>query len=295
MYSLRSIIETSPDSLVKIVHESEQKFYAQFENNFLILPDGKTIIGVESSTYKGLIMEDITQRSPVKIGVHSNYIRTVFYDQFSKTLFAGDENGHVIQYQRCEESGSFHLLKDYGNVGVGRIFCSAQVGGLAVFGGSNTYSIMAIDISQQTVVQGCVETAIRYIDSMQFCRVSRECNLLSVGGRNASFSESSLNIFEVKLLNNKRFKFLESSLEGSCKSKHKDALNKDFGWNSQILLDVILSSIKVYIKGLFQNFEKLCINQFKNQKSRFFIYKFMKRWEKWISKSRSYTKNRKNH
>ena len=160
-----------------------------------MLPDGKTVVGRDESDKKKLMIEDITSNSPAQIGEHKDDIRTLLFDEASKTLLVGDDSGHVLQYKQGE-SGEFSLLKDYGNVGVGCVRSSTQVGDFTVFGGTKQ-KIKVIDIQSQRLLEGSIETAYEDINSLRACRLTSEKVLLSVGGRNPSFSESKTDVFEI--------------------------------------------------------------------------------------------------
>ena len=130
-YPLDSIIRTSPGSPVKSANQTTQKFYALYENNFLVLPDGKTVVGADASNPSKLVSEDITTNTSRLIGTLSNTVYTVVFDPKSRSLFAGDHEGCLRMYQEKTTSGFFVLVKDFGNVGIGRIWSSTL--GFGVF------------------------------------------------------------------------------------------------------------------------------------------------------------------
>ena len=112
------VIDTASGQVVKVQTESRQKFDATFENNFLVLPDGKTVIGPDAQNEDKLVMEDITTKEVSEIGKHGKFIYTVLYHEESRSLLVGDHTGHVVQYQKKEDSNSFTKVKDYGDVGI---------------------------------------------------------------------------------------------------------------------------------------------------------------------------------
>ena len=144
-FSLESIIKSKPGEQVVPVYQTKNKFYALFETSFVVLPDGKTIIGVKGYTQNTLITEDITTNKAVSFGRHKGTIQTLLYEKVTQSLLAGDNRSCIKQYRRGNSNNHFILVKDYGDVGIDRVMCSAQVGRLAFFGASN-YSIVVIDV-----------------------------------------------------------------------------------------------------------------------------------------------------
>ena len=98
-YSLDSMVDALPNSIVKIRHEFKNYYYVVYENGFLALPDGKTVVGADASDKKKLMMQDITSKNPKQIGTHSGSIRTLLFDKPTETLLVGDYEGHVKQYK----------------------------------------------------------------------------------------------------------------------------------------------------------------------------------------------------
>ena len=198
-YSVTEIIGTDPDSTVSLRYKSKLEFCNLYESSFLVLPDGKTIIGSYWRNQMELIAEDITTNKVTHIGTLTNRILTVLYDPKTLSLFAGDESGHLHQYkhQKNGDSGSFLLVKNYGDIGLGGLESSELVGDLAVFGGTEK-SLGVVDVRKKELVKGTFETAFKWIHSLQVCKVSKTRTLLSVGGYDPSYSNSLSDIFEVK-------------------------------------------------------------------------------------------------
>ena len=184
------------DTPLKIRNETKNEYYASYESKLIVLPDAKTIIGVNSSYPNKLMMEDITKGNPTKIVKHSHEILTLLFDSMTETLLVGDTSGQVKQYKKrkksnfcglLEDSDSFKLLKDYGDVGVGWILSSAQVGPLAIFGGKQN-SIVAINILEQRLCEGFIESPFRDTLSLQVCQGVDSNVYLSVGGEYPDYS-----------------------------------------------------------------------------------------------------------
>ena len=111
------MVNAANQSIIKILHETKNKFVALYENSFLVLPDGKTVVGSDGLNYKNLIVEDITLRNPKKIGTQVDKILSVNFDSLTQSLLVGDFEGHVKQYKKKDES--FTMVKNYGNIGIG--------------------------------------------------------------------------------------------------------------------------------------------------------------------------------
>ena len=198
-YSIASIIEAAPGSTVSFLHQSKQEFDGYHESNFLVMPDGKTIVGRDAANEKRLVAEDITSNTITEIGTLSSTIYTVLYDPKSRSLFAGDKDGHLHQYacQKTGETYSFVLVKDHGDIGLGRLRSSELVGDLAIFGGS-TACLAAVDIPKKELMTGTFKPAFSDIYSLQAYEVSKSSTLLSVGGYKPSYSSTVSDIFEVQ-------------------------------------------------------------------------------------------------
>ena len=178
-------MDAADNSTLQIQHQTKNEFSVDHENNFLVLPDGKTIVGCDGSDKKKLVVEDITLQNPREIATHSGFIKTLLFDSATQSLLVGDQSGHVKQYEK--QKGSFTLLKDYGDVGVGSVLSSAQVGRFAVFGGTNG-SLVVIDILWQRLCAGLLKSPFKLTTSLQVCHVEDSKVYLSVGGESPSYS-----------------------------------------------------------------------------------------------------------
>lgn len=145
---MKSIIESKSDCNIKINKETAHKFYSNFENNFIFLPDGKTIVGPDASESQNLMKEDISINNPTLIAEYWDTINTILYDPKTKNLFLVDDTKHVVQYKKEDKSDTFTFFKDYGDLNIGCVISSAKVGDFAIFGGWNSHKIAAIDLNQ---------------------------------------------------------------------------------------------------------------------------------------------------
>ena len=279
-----SIIDAQAGSTVNCLHESKEYFSCYYENDFLVLPNGKTLVG---SSGKNLVSEDLTTNNITTIGTMSSDILTVLYDPKTKSLFAGDGDGHLHQYQRSGDEDQFKLVKDYGDIGIGPIFSSCLCGDLAFFGGWGTSSLAAVKISEKKLVNGTFETAIGDIFSLEACRVSDSRVLVSVGGENPSYSESKSDILELKCevedtesetqpqpqpqpessqaQNKKSKKYKKAKSQKSKTKKSQSQTQTDPitapppqipanpNYSEKVLVD-FMSKVLVYVQALFEDF-----------------------------------------
>lgn len=177
--------------------ESKQTFSAGLEQHFLVLPDKKTVVGCDGADRKRLMMEDTRTNQVVNIGTHSNSVKSVLYFEKTKSLLVGDSDGHIVQYQRVGDSAPFERVKDFGDVGIGYVQSSTQVGDYSIFGGFDSSSLVVVNVSAGEVLKGRVKTAFKHVDSLRVCAVSDQKVLLSVGGRQACYVGNGSDVFEV--------------------------------------------------------------------------------------------------
>jgi hypothetical protein len=202
----------------------------EYENNFVILPDGKTIIGVEGEYKNNLICEDITKNDKSACGKiedhgYLNKIHTLFYDTIRKSLFVGNSEGRVIKYQQKESPLSWEKTKDYGDLRIGEIYSSEQIGDVLVLGGSNS-SIRAINFAEKALLPGRVTTAKESIYSLQACELPGEKVFLGVSGKGQYYLEEETDIYEVTdLAKAFNYDFHISKIQNK-KNKKKDKKNK---------------------------------------------------------------------
>ena len=143
------------------------------------------------------MMEDITQGNPRQIGTHCDLIRTVLFNSLTQSLLVGDQNGQVKQYEK--ENQSFTMIKDYGDLGVGWVVSSTQVGGFAIFGGTD-YSLVAIDISKRRVFPELLKSPFGLTYSLEVCEGVDSNVYLSLGGGLPDYSSDASDWLDVTLL-----------------------------------------------------------------------------------------------
>ena len=215
-------------STIKIRHQTHNQFYVQFENSFFILPDGKTIVGPDGSDWNKLIVEDITLRNPTQIGTHGCSIITVLWNSLTQSLLVGDLKDEVKQYKKVNHS--FTMIKDYGYVGVDRVFSSTQLGRLAIFGGGDR-SLVVIDTSEQRICPGRLKSPFLKTYSLQICEGVGSKVYLSLGGYEPEYSWDASDFLDVTLLYNghvPKNQFYEKMIKAQGLLQEKDEIINSF-------------------------------------------------------------------
>ena len=212
--------------------------------------------------------EDVTQGKSTQIGTHLDNINTLMYDKASKTLFAGDESGNIIQYQKDEDSTSFSQLKNYGNVGVGKVYSSILVNGLAIFGGKNG-SIIAIDISKQKIISESIATAISNIYSLTSYKVSKTKTLLSISGNQPNYSDTHTDIFELHFDTGPKGDESQGCSYSNSVNQESSTLPSLPTTNNHQVVDTIVSSLQKYLKGLFSDFTRVYLDKLRDLQSKY--------------------------
>jgi hypothetical protein len=182
------------------IFKSKRDYWVDYANQFLVLPDGRTIIGVDWRNKSKLLCEDILRNDPfgcTQIGSHLGWILTVYYSVVSRSLFVGDTAGTVVQYKPIGSYFDWHNFCNFGNLKIGQILSVAQTGDFLIFGGNDS-DLRAIDIAKKEVLQGTLTTAFKYIHSLQTCELPDKQVQLSVTGSDPIKSDFLTDIFRVK-------------------------------------------------------------------------------------------------
>jgi hypothetical protein len=285
-------MSASPGATINHVHQSQKKYWVEFENNFLVLPDGKTVIGSEGGEYKNLICEDITKNDASAyslIATHGDDIDSVFYNAVSKSLFVGDQNKVVIEYEEKENNLSWRETKNYGNLGIGDIECFEQIGDILIFGGYDTYSIRAIDTVKKVLLPGSLKTAIGCVYSLQKCELLDNKVYLSICGSFPNYSEQQTDIYDATDLA-KAFSF-EFSLKNRFSTSSDDTSIPDkegsCGCNSKRVMNTLVTKLEQYLEVfsgmLFNHFNQRFISIVGNN----FLMKIFKQINKYFFNKQS--------
>ena len=224
-YSNQSILKSELGQKVKSVYQTKNRFYALYENNFLILPDGKTIVGVDEKTEKILVTEDIITNKPVSFGKHEGRIQTLLYDEVTESLFAGDQKGYVKQYKRGSSNNPFNLVKDYGDVGIYSVYSSALVGRFALFGGCN-FTLVAIDIQERRLFKNITRSLFLSTFSLQVFHNLDNKVYLSIGGYEPYYYLNVSDFLDVTKMYNHKKNLTESNQKKAKFFKHYNKIKK---------------------------------------------------------------------
>ena len=195
-FDLEQILTAKNNATFAALYKSEGNYYNIYENDFLVLPDEKTLVG-RKNDLKTLQTEDITNNAePIEIfKINQNYnqsynqrnnqdyIRTLLFNEITNCLLVGLKHGRAIQFER-NSTGSWKTLKDYGNLGIGAIISCDYFGNLAVMGGN---SLRFIDMQKREIICKSLKTAIKNIRSLQFCKISKTKTFLVVSGESPNY------------------------------------------------------------------------------------------------------------
>ena len=279
------MIKAQTGSTVNRLYQSKKEFFCCYENSFLVLPDGKTLVGAGSSG-KNLVSEDLTTNISTEFGTMGNNIQNVLYDPKTKSLFAGDKIGILHQYQKSRDQDPFKLVEDYGDIGIGWTHSSCLCGDLAFFGGDYS-TLAAVKISEKKLVEGTLKIATKNVYSLEACRVSDSRVLISVAGGTCSYSESLTDVLELKCevedtesetqpqpqpqpessqaQNKKSKKYKKAKSQKSKTKKSQSQTQTDPitapppqipanpNYSEKVLVD-FMSKVLVYVQALFEDF-----------------------------------------
>ena len=140
---------------IKACFISKTEFRWYYQEQLQILNNQKTLVGVECNykkNYSEIVIEDITNNDPdyipVKFPTGGIEINTILIDEERMCMFTGNRDGILVLYSLDTNGYSRKILKDYGNLRIGRIYCSLKIGNIAVFGGDRS-SIALINIENR--------------------------------------------------------------------------------------------------------------------------------------------------
>ena len=210
---------------VKSTNQTQNQFSGKYKKGFFVLPDKKTIVGVSDNNVKTLFTEDITTNKVTLFGKHRQSIYTLLYDKVTESLFGGDCSGHVKQYKRSSSNNLFSLVKDYGDVGVYRVICSAQVGRFALFVGRN-YSIILIDILERRLFKNIRRSPFSLTFSLQVCHGLNDRMYLCLGGYNPNYSSTVSYFLDVTDMYNYKKQFTVVNEKKIHSFKHSKKIKK---------------------------------------------------------------------
>lgn len=202
-FSLESLFEAEHKEKLQPTNQTKNKFYLEYENAFLVLPDNKTIVGVDAKTRVNLVVEDISTNKASFFGKHSDIILSLLYDKTTSSLFVGEYGGKIIQYQKERNNQVFNIVKDYGCLDLGGVNCCTQIGEYAIFGG-DTHCLVAINIRERRVCEDKIESPYMFVASLQVCHSLSSKVYLSLGTDDPYICPEVPDILDMTLLYEKQ-------------------------------------------------------------------------------------------
>ena len=246
---LEDIIKASNDSTIKEINKTQGEYYNNGENNFLVLPDEKTIVGVKDDD-KTLQYEDITgSAGPTKIDNQGSCIDSLLFNAKLGCLLVGYSNGVAIQY-KMDSNKTWEVQKNYGDLGAGGIFSCDFFGDIAVMDGGGKFKLTAINMKTQEVIGEALTTAIQYIYSLRFCKISDTKTLLVVSGRNPDYSNTT-DIFDASELINGCDSPQTVSSPTVISPKINTSPKKLCFCDSTMVINTVLAKVEHYISEIF--------------------------------------------
>ena len=198
------------DSLIVPQNISFEKYHCFYENSFQVLSNEQTLVSVKDSNKSTILLEDIESDDPdympVSLTSNSSVVNVIIKSEELKAIWAGDSQGHLVQYDLT----SGELVKDFGNLQIGKILSGTILGSIAVFGGC--HFLRVVSAKKREVLGVPLKSTIAEICSLHFCLVNddsleNDLILLSISGfinsANTKISEIiNLTQLMTKLINN---------------------------------------------------------------------------------------------
>ena len=176
--------------------KSKNYFGVTYESNFVLSDDGHYLIAPDAGDLRRILVEDLRNGSSFCFGESRDAITTLFFGTDSRTLLAGDAEGHLVEYDLDLQKGEGRTTKHHGHLRIGLIFSSSASAGLVFFGG-NKYKVRAFDLSSKQMLPGEIETAIHYIYSLRVCVVDKSRVYLVAGGINPKYSSTRSDLYDL--------------------------------------------------------------------------------------------------
>ena len=196
-FCLQQIAEALDGESVAPELRTQATYCIEGENGFAVLSDKDTIIAPLSANNRILCAEKMSdQNNPKLIREHGHSILTIIAIEEHSCVLVGDEEGRLVQYQLGDSSWKDFF--EYGNLGIGWVNASAQLGDLVVLGGTY-WHFSVIDVAKKSRVRNNFTNAIRWIDSLQMCKVGSSM-ILSICGELGNFSGSCPDLINLTTL-----------------------------------------------------------------------------------------------
>jgi hypothetical protein len=185
--------------------QSETNFYVDYENNFIILADGKSVVGVEyGGSYNKLVMENLENlgdslEKPVKFGNGSSYVNLLVVSPDFSSIFVGDNSGKLLQYDFCPSSKSWEFSFNFGDIGIKSLYTCSRYKNLMVFGGYSS-NIRVLDTQRKEMFLGPFKTVLSNVLSLRIFKDDKSNILLTVVGNCVNYSSPETDVFKINQL-----------------------------------------------------------------------------------------------
>ena len=152
-------------------------------------------------------------------------IYTILINEENLSLLVGGSDGRLLQKSFNFQGNLGKILKDYGDLGIGRIYSSCLLGNIAVFGGYN-YKLAFINTQKREFMGYSFDLAPEYIYSIELCWVQNKPQpkaLLTVSGENYDYNGKT-DVLDVTHLFPKHMKKNQNMEESNQQNSENDKL-----------------------------------------------------------------------
>ena len=164
-----------------------------------MLDDAKHVIGVDARDGSKMILENIENGSIFEFqgNFTTGYFITIpFYDEETGFLYCGEIEGELQKLKFDNEKKTCKLVKNYGDLEIGRNTSYYRFLDNVFFGG-NEGKIKVLDLSTAEFFPDYLYTSIGWIISLQICRKSLDKIYLTVTGSEYDYSDDKTDLFDV--------------------------------------------------------------------------------------------------
>ena len=194
MFDLKSIHIAKNLQKIVAIKKSKQTYFAEYENSFQVLSDHESIIGIGFDR-QSLIIEKLgSQASQETIYKHKETICCITQNQGS--LLVGSSASSIFQYKFSKSQKKWIPKESYKDPELGEIRSMAQLGNLAVVGG-NKQKLRLIDLKKRNFLGKSLKCAIKYISSLQICRLSASSVVLTSSGTSPNYENGRTDVFDL--------------------------------------------------------------------------------------------------
>jgi hypothetical protein len=193
-FEIHSLLEAEPGASLESIHQSQTAFCVTNIKSFQIMPDGKSVMGVEDTQEElpgTIAIENLSDNTkPVsKFKTGKKIIFSIIPNEFFTSVIVGDSDHQCEQYDFDASSGKWESVKDYGYMNINFTSNSASFKNLVIFA-LNGREITIINTKAKQKHFNYYKIDLESILSMQLCRVSETKTLLSMVGLKNSKDQS---------------------------------------------------------------------------------------------------------